>query len=85
MNLVVIEDKRTKMIMMVTDVKKLKDSTAYDYIFALFISSDDRYRWDWENGILRFNDSITTSRVTTDYPMKNMMKLLIHGVFNARV
>ena len=44
MNLVVIEDKRTKMIMMVTDVKKLKDSTAYDYIFALFISSDENYR-----------------------------------------
>lgn len=85
MNLVVIEDKRTKMIMMVTDVKKLKDSTAYDYIFALFISSDENYRWDWESGILRFNDSITTNRVTTDYPIKNVMKLLIHGVFNARV
>lgn len=85
MKLVVIEEKRSKMIMWVTEVNKLKDSKEYVYKFALFISSDENHRWDWDDGILRFDDSISTNRVTIDYPLKNMMKLLIHGVFNARI
>lgn len=85
MNLVIIDDKRTKIIMMVTSMKKLKNSINYNYMFALFISSNEGYRWDWEHGTLKFNDSITTNKIAINYPTDAIMKHIICGVFNAKL